>query len=73
MIPWREHSVPITITFPPIAHAIEYKIRTGINDEIDIIRSQMRDCASKHSIFVAYRRYRRGKNRCKYCGCKLHG
>lgn len=72
MIPWREHSVPITIpksalSCGPGRKAIEELLDDGIRE----IRERMRECSSHHPLFVTYRRYRRGKNRCKWCGCKL--
>ncbi len=67
MIPWNTHTVPITM----IKTVNVLGFPSSLDAAIDEVHEQMRSCSSHHSIFVPYRRYRRGKNRCKYCGCKI--
>jgi len=65
MIEPRYVSVPITGSKSPL---------TGeIDAAMEAVRTQMRACSSQHPIFIAYRPYRRGRNRCRFCGCRLEG
>jgi hypothetical protein len=68
MIPWREYAVPITIqrknTFTPLLELME-EVRRQDAEEFT--------CRLSHPRWFMYRPYRRGKNRCKYCGCKVEG
>jgi hypothetical protein len=67
LFPWNHRAVPITM--------IKTVDVLGFSSSLDAalyeVHEEMRVCGSYHSIFVTYRRYRRGKNRCKYCGCKV--
>jgi hypothetical protein len=64
MISWKEHSVPMASQRSNFTEMLTEEIEESL---------RVLQCRRNHPIFIIYRRYRRGKHRCKYCGCKLHG
>jgi len=66
---WKNYSVSITLD----AGAINLHRGRWLDalDKQMELTEKVAMCHLSHPFTVDYKRYRRGKNRCKYCGVKL--
>ena len=64
---WKEYSASITISRSKDSGELLKKLQYKIAET----KKRLIDCVLVHPFFLNYRRYKRGKNRCERCGCKI--